>query len=91
MPIHPPGTIENGLDPEAFKGLVDPLTLPQVAAPASQEDKAERKIDISEIIGIPDFDVSTFAPQIPSLLFATRTRGKQDGEIVPIPKLAQFC
>ena len=59
MPIHPPGTIENGLDEEACKGVVDPLTLPQVTAPASREGKEEeRKIDISEIIGIPDFDVS---------------------------------
>lgn len=58
MPIHPPGTIENGLDEEACMGLVDPMTLPEVAAPAVKEDKGERKIDISEIIGIPDFDVS---------------------------------
>jgi hypothetical protein len=64
MPIHPPGTIENGLDPEAYKGMVDPLTLPQVASSANKEEKGEKKIDISEIIGIPDFDVSSRPPRL---------------------------
>jgi len=58
MPIHPPGTIENGLDPEKCLGNVDPLTMPQAVSPAAAgEKKEERKIELSEIIGIPDFDV----------------------------------
>lgn len=58
MPIHPPGTIENGLDPEKCLGNVDPLTMPKAVSPAvSGEKKEERKIELSEIIGIPDFDV----------------------------------
>ena len=58
MPIHPPGTIENGLDPERCLGNVDPLTMPKVVSPVVKGDKEEeRKIELSEIIGIPDFDV----------------------------------
>jgi L-lactate dehydrogenase (cytochrome) len=66
-PHHPPGTIENGLDESAYKGMVDPATLPEVAAPKTvskrskkaneEEEEEERKIDLSEIIGLPDFDV----------------------------------
>lgn len=58
-PLHPPGTIENGLDEECYKGNVDPATMPQMLSKqASGEDKdEERKIDLSEIIGLPDFDV----------------------------------
>ena len=58
MPIHPPGTIENGLDPEKCLGNVDPLTMPKVVSPVVKGGKEEeRKIELSEIIGIPDFDV----------------------------------
>jgi L-lactate dehydrogenase (cytochrome) len=56
--LHPPGTIENGLDESAFKGLVDPQTLPQVLnKDLSGERREEREITLAEIIGLPDFDV----------------------------------
>ncbi|ORY27625.1 FMN-dependent dehydrogenase-domain-containing protein [Naematelia encephala] len=56
-PIHPPGTIENGLDEEAFVGVVDPNTLPQTVSKAKGgEEGKERKIELAEIIGLPDFD-----------------------------------
>ncbi|KAK8861216.1 hypothetical protein IAR55_002035 [Kwoniella newhampshirensis] len=58
MPIHPPGTIENGLDPDALRGLVDPATLPQVVSKATSGEKEERKIELGEIIGLPDFDAA---------------------------------
>lgn len=58
MPLHPPGTIENGLDKEAFMGLVDPITLPQVVSKVESEEKVEKRIDLAEIIGLPDFEVS---------------------------------
>ncbi|WVQ94678.1 hypothetical protein IAU59_001758 [Kwoniella sp. CBS 9459] len=57
QPLHPPGTIENGLDEDAFMGLVDPATLPKmISKAASGEEGKERKIDLAEIIGLPDFD-----------------------------------
>lgn len=47
--------------------MVDPATLPDIVAPPSkrsgkkkndeQQEEDERKIDLSEIIGLPDFDV----------------------------------
>ena len=58
QPIHPPGTIENGLDPSACLGTVDPATLPQVLSKTVAGEKEEGKIDLAEIIGLPDFDVS---------------------------------
>jgi hypothetical protein len=41
-------------------GEVDPVTLPQppVPVPTHEEGEGERKIDLGEIIGLPDFDVS---------------------------------
>lgn len=56
MPLHPPGTIENGLDEEAYLGVVDSNTLPQVV---SKVASGEKQIDLGEIIGLPDFDVSS--------------------------------
>nr|XP_019012460.1 L-lactate dehydrogenase (cytochrome) [Kwoniella pini CBS 10737]OCF51241.1 L-lactate dehydrogenase (cytochrome) [Kwoniella pini CBS 10737] len=55
-PIHPPGTIENGLDEEAFIGLVDPMTLPKTISKVESGEKKEKKIELAEIIGLPDFD-----------------------------------
>lgn len=57
QPIHPPGTIEDGLDPEAMIGLVDPATLPKMVD-KKKEDGEQIRIDLAEIIGLPDFDVS---------------------------------
>jgi len=47
--------------------MVDPATLPDIIAPPSkrsakkkneeEQEEDERKIDLSEIIGLPDFDV----------------------------------
>jgi len=57
--------------------MVDPATLPDILPPASkrsgkkkdEEEEEERKIDLSEIIGLPDFDVcpSFFTLLIPRL------------------------
>ena len=58
MPLHPPGTIENGLDEEAYMGTVDPNTLPKVVSKVESGEKMEKRIDLAEIIGLPDFDVS---------------------------------
>jgi len=43
-------------------GMVDPATLPEMlpAPTAKNEAEGERKIDLSEIIGLPDFDVCPF-------------------------------
>ena len=39
--------------------MVDPATMPEMVSPkAAGETKEERKIELSEIIGLPDFDVS---------------------------------
>jgi hypothetical protein len=64
-PLHPPGTIENGLDPECYKGNVDPATMPVMSSKkaAGEEIEGERKIDLSEIIGLPDFDVCPLSPE----------------------------
>jgi len=46
--------------------MIDPATLPDIVAPPSkrsgkkkneEQEEDERKIDLSEIIGLPDFDV----------------------------------
>jgi hypothetical protein len=41
-------------------GNVDPLTVPEaVGKPGGvAEEKGERRIDLAEIVGLPDFDVS---------------------------------
>ncbi|KAK4688773.1 L-lactate dehydrogenase (cytochrome), partial [Tremellales sp. Uapishka_1] len=57
-PLHPPGTIENGLDEDKFVGLVDTTTLPVVVKKSPREDAEakDRRIDLAEIIGLPDFE-----------------------------------
>jgi hypothetical protein len=38
--------------------MVDPATLPDILPSSSKkEDEGERRIELSEIIGLPDFDV----------------------------------
>jgi hypothetical protein len=37
--------------------MVDPATLPDVLPSFKKEEEGERKIELSEIIGLPDFDV----------------------------------
>jgi len=48
-------------------GMVDPATLPEMlpAPSAKNEAEGERKIDLSEIIGLPDFDVCPLSLQSP--------------------------
>jgi hypothetical protein len=39
-------------------GMVDPATLPDILpAPSKESEGGERKTELSEIIGLPDFDV----------------------------------
>ncbi|KAI1401042.1 FMN-dependent dehydrogenase-domain-containing protein [Hypoxylon fuscum] len=40
-PIHPPGTLEENLKPEAKLGRIDPQTLVQTTKPASKEEKKD--------------------------------------------------
>ncbi|KAI0842850.1 FMN-dependent dehydrogenase-domain-containing protein [Hypoxylon sp. FL0890] len=40
-PIHPPGTLEENLKPEAKLGRIDPQTLVQTSEPASKEEKKD--------------------------------------------------
>ena len=37
---------------------MDPNTLPQTISKAASREKTEARIDLAEIIGLPDFDVS---------------------------------
>jgi hypothetical protein len=70
----PPGTIEkaistDSLSAEALVGYVDPKTIKQIERlePAAQGETlptaqpAKRKIELAEIVGLPDFTVSTSA------------------------------
>jgi len=60
--------------------MVDPATLPDIVAPPSkrsgkkkndsEEEEDERKIDLSEIIGLPDFDVCPLSPSLDGRKFA---------------------
>jgi hypothetical protein len=46
--------------------MVDPATLPDVLpAPSKKEEEGERKIELSEIIGLPDFDVCPSTSSFP--------------------------
>jgi L-lactate dehydrogenase (cytochrome) len=60
-PIHPPGTIEDGLVdyPDALKGNIDPKTVKHVELP--KENVGEQKkelLALGQVIGLPDFAVS---------------------------------
>ncbi|KAI1203904.1 mitochondrial cytochrome b2 [Nemania serpens] len=44
-PIHPPGTLEENLKPEAKLGRVDPTTLVQTTKPAAKEEKKKPESD----------------------------------------------
>ena len=55
--IHPPGVIEHMLDPSAYKGNVDPATLPETVSKEARGEEKQREITLGEIIGLPDFDV----------------------------------
>jgi L-lactate dehydrogenase (cytochrome) len=56
--LHPPGTLESGISPEKMVGLVDQSTVPMAETPAAmQEGTKGRKTPLSNIIGLPDFEV----------------------------------
>ncbi|OXC64351.1 hypothetical protein AYX13_06242 [Cryptococcus neoformans] len=76
QPIHPPGTIEDGLDPEAMIGLVDPATLPKMVD-KKKEDGEQIRIDLAEIIGLPDFDAAAKA-NLTSKAWAYMSSGATD-------------
>jgi L-lactate dehydrogenase (cytochrome) len=57
MPLHPPGTLESGIDAEKMIGLVDPTTVKEVEAQPEEESKKSDTIPLGQIIGLPDFAV----------------------------------
>lgn len=57
MPLHPPGTLESGIDADKMIGLVDPTTVKEVEAQPEAEVKKSDKIPLGQIIGLPDFAV----------------------------------
>nr|ODN85609.1 L-lactate dehydrogenase (cytochrome) [Cryptococcus depauperatus CBS 7841] len=75
-PIHPPGTIENGLDPEACIGTVDPATLPEMVD-KKKLDGERTRVDLAEIIGLPDFDAAAKA-NLTSKAWAYMSSGATD-------------
>lgn len=62
-PLHPPGTIENNLDPEAFRGYVDPAATAAGAAAQIEEKRRiaearEKLAPVETILGLDEFQVS---------------------------------
>jgi L-lactate dehydrogenase (cytochrome) len=62
-PLHPPGTVENNLAPESFKGYVDPKI--SAVAAAKQDAERARIADaraalppVETMLGIDEFEVS---------------------------------
>ncbi|KAH8081967.1 FMN-dependent dehydrogenase-domain-containing protein [Filobasidium floriforme] len=57
MPLHPPGTLESGIDADKMIGLVDPTTVKEVEAQpeAGSEGREGDKVPLGQIIGLPDF------------------------------------
>ncbi|KAL2863553.1 FMN-dependent alpha-hydroxy acid dehydrogenase [Aspergillus lucknowensis] len=57
-PIHPPGTLEENLKPEAFLGTVDPATLPKPKADAtlSQEGKEDDAVPMEALLNMDDIE-----------------------------------
>jgi hypothetical protein len=62
MPLHPPGTLESGIDADKMIGLVDPTTVTEVEAQPEAEVKKSDKIPLGQIIGLPDFAVRLSVP-----------------------------
>ena len=61
-PLHPPGTLENNLSPDSYKGRVDP----EITAIAAAKQNAERAriasaraalAPVETILGIDEFEV----------------------------------
>lgn len=59
-PIHSKGIIEDRLDPSAYVGDVDESTLPDIPTPTTAP-ASERKVDLGEIVGLPDFEAAAQA------------------------------
>jgi hypothetical protein len=56
-------------------GKVDPATLPEVVTKQVTNDEGEeKKIDLGEIIGLPDFDVCSCLPLIFAMSRISNTR-----------------
>lgn len=58
-PLHPPGTLESGIDADKMVGLIDPSTVKEVEMPPDKAEgaKESEKIPLGQIIGLPDFEV----------------------------------
>jgi L-lactate dehydrogenase (cytochrome) len=57
MPLHPPGTLESGIDADKMIGLVDPATVKEVEAQPEAGAREGAKVPLGQIIGLPDFAV----------------------------------
>lgn len=57
MPLHPPGTLESGIDQDKMIGLVDPTTVKEVEAQPEAGAREGDTIPLGQIIGLPDFAV----------------------------------
>jgi hypothetical protein len=57
MPLHPPGTLESGIDADKMIGLVDPTTVKEVEAQPEAGAREGDKVPLGQIIGLPDFAV----------------------------------
>lgn len=86
--MHPPGTLESALSNGslssfALVGRVDPLTIKSVGRPEQGEsidvkkDKAEEKVDLAMIVGLPDFDAAAKAI-LPAKTWAYYSAGGTD-------------
>ena len=62
-PLHPPGTLENNLPPESFKGYVDPeITAKANAAKKAEQERIARAraglAPVETVLGLDEFEVS---------------------------------
>jgi len=60
--LHPPGTIEAHLAPEAYKGLIDPEASAKATAAAEAEKKRIKAVrdgmsPVETILGLDEFEV----------------------------------
>ena len=56
-PIHPPGTLEENLRPEAKLGTVDPATLPKPSADGTEKDKrTESPPDMQSLLNLDEIE-----------------------------------
>lgn len=57
-PVHPPGTIEENLKPEAFLGTVDAATMPKPKTDSSppQEEQKEEDVPMEALLNLDDIE-----------------------------------